>query len=188
MLQLLGGEPPPPGGGGGPIYTVVPKDAPTPGIFEGVTVYCVVTPGATVRAGPSTPMFQLYVIGVSPVVHDAVRLTCVPAVRPVLNVDPGTAVTEQFDGTLETGGADPLQTNELSTLLNISDCPLGQSGTVILICSACADGKRDTASVKPNALTTRSKVLFRMFDDSLKMPMVYNDCRSIPLFDAMCEF
>ena len=55
MLQLLGAEPSP----AVPIYTVVLNVAPGPEAFDGVTVYVVVVPGATVRAEPRTPMFQL---------------------------------------------------------------------------------------------------------------------------------
>ena len=55
MLQLLGAEP----GPALPIYTVVLNVAPGPEAFDGVTVYDVVVPGATVRAEPRTPMFQL---------------------------------------------------------------------------------------------------------------------------------
>lgn len=60
MLQLLGGRPP---GLLLPMYTVVENVAPGPEELVGVTVYVVVEPGATVRDEPSTPMFQLYVMG-----------------------------------------------------------------------------------------------------------------------------
>ena len=127
MLQLLGTEPTPPT----PMYTVVLNVAPEPKELDGVTLYDVVTPGATVRDVPKTPMFQLYVIGVPPVVHKAVSPTCVPAARPFPNDDEGTAVTVQFPGVFEGGGGTPLlQLKELSLGLKPRVWPLGQDCAV----------------------------------------------------------
>ncbi|MEO8132719.1 MAG: hypothetical protein ABI831_01890 [Betaproteobacteria bacterium] len=94
----------------------------------------------------------------------------------------GTDVIAQLPGVFKTGPP-PVQLKTL--LLKVSNWPFGQSGKESVTCSAWADGWNASTDMKPITLSTHSNVLFRMLGNSWKMPMVYNDVRSIPAIIVM---